>query len=464
MDLAAFFTALNIAVYLRYDVFVHFFLKAGPPPWAAIIEALPWVMLCWIAAHGACGSYEDGNGLLGEIAEVIKATLITFVCVLAATFFYRNFSYSRGMMAFLVPAVVVCSVGGRILVRSILDRARLKYGGVRRVIIWGTGERAYALVRAMEASKAYQVVALMGEPRKESLPDDIGVQVLDVPDDLDSLFAGREVDTLVLAEPTVSDARLLATIEACLRHHVTWNMVPTLHELLVDHARVELVDGIPVVGMRRSRIVGFNWMVKRLFDMVASSLLLLLLSPMMLMVAVAIRMSSSGPVFYTQQRVGYRGEQFPFFKFRSMHVNNDDQIHRDYTKQWITENQAHSNEGEQVVHKIVDDPRIFPVGKFIRRFSIDELPQLFNVLRGDMSLIGPRPALPYEVEVYSEWHRRRFEAPPGITGLWQVSGRNRLSFEEMIALDIDYLENWSLYRDIRILFRTIGVVLFEKAY
>ena len=198
--------------------------------------------------------------------------------------------------------------------------------------------------------------------------------------------------------------------------------------------------------------------------MAASALILVAIAPLMFGVALAIRMSSPGPVFYTQQRVGYRGQQFPFFKFRSMHVNNDDQIHRDYTKQWITQNQAHSSEGEEVVHKIVDDPRIFPVGKFIRRFSIDELPQLLNVLRGEMSLIGPRPALPYEVEVYNEWHRRRFEAPPGITGLWQVSGRNRLSFEEMIELDIDYLENWSMFRDIRILFRTVGVVLFEKAY
>ena len=116
------------------------------------------------------------------------------------------------------------------------------------------------------------------------------------------------------------------------------------------------------------------------------------------------------------------------------------------------------------MHKIIDDPRVFAVGKFIRRYSIDELPQLFNVFRGDMSLIGPRPALSYEVDVYSEWHRRRFEAPPGITGLWQVSGRNKLSFEEMIELDIEYLENWSLWMDLNILYRTVSVVLFEKAY
>jgi lipopolysaccharide/colanic/teichoic acid biosynthesis glycosyltransferase len=148
-----------------------------------------------------------------------------------------------------------------------------------------------------------------------------------------------------------------------------------------------------------------------------------------------------------------------------MHVGNDDAIHREYTKQWITENRAHTEAGDgNDVHKIVHDPRVFPFGRFIRRYSIDELPQLLNVLRGEMSLIGPRPAIPYEVDVYREWHRRRFEAPPGITGLWQVSGRNQLSFEEMIKLDIDYIENWSLLLDLRILIRTVRVVLFEHAY
>ena len=463
-DLAAFFLALRVAVYLRYDVFAFHFAKQGGPPWSAILEALPWVALLWLAVNGAMGTYQGERGLLSELAQVIKASVVTFVCVLAATFFYRDFSYSRGMMAFLVPSVVVTTVVGRLMLRGVLARARLRYGGIRRVLVWGTGERAVALAQGMRASLGYELVALLGEADHAEACAAAGLPFLEIPETLDALFGEHRVDTLVLAESSVSDGRILSTVEACLRNQVTWNMVPTLHELLIDHARVELVDGIPVVGMRRSRIVGFNWMFKRLFDLIASALILLLLSPLMMGVALAIRLSSPGPVFYTQQRVGYRGDEFPFFKFRSMHVNNDDQIHRDYTKQWITQNEAHSTEGEDVVHKIVDDPRIFRVGKFIRRFSIDELPQLFNVLRGEMSLIGPRPALPYEVEVYSEWHRRRFEAPPGITGLWQVSGRNRLSFEEMIELDIEYLENWSMFRDVGILLRTVGVVLFEKAY
>ena len=217
------------------------------------------------------------------------------------------------------------------------------------------------------------------------------------------------------------------------------------------------------IGWGRTNITGANRLIKRVFDLVAATLLLLLTAPLMAVVAVAIKATSRGPVFYVQKRVGYRGALFSCLKFRSMHEDSDDATHRAYTHRWITENAPHSTSGGNNVHKIVDDPRVFGVGRWIRKFSIDELPQLFNVLHGDMSLIGPRPAISYEVEVYSPWHKRRFAVRPGITGLWQVSGRNRLSFDEMICLDIAYLENWSLPLDLLILAQTVRVVLLEHA-
>jgi lipopolysaccharide/colanic/teichoic acid biosynthesis glycosyltransferase len=213
-----------------------------------------------------------------------------------------------------------------------------------------------------------------------------------------------------------------------------------------------------------TRLIGANLVLKRLFDIGLTLPLLVVFAPFMLIVAALIKLSSRGPVFHVQQRVGYRGRKFTFFKFRSMHVNNDDQIHREYVKRWIKEGAACAVEAEgKKLHKLVNDPRVFAFGRFIRKYSIDELPQLLNVLRGDMSLIGPRPALPYEVDVYADWHRRRFDAPPGITGLWQVSGRNRLTFDEMVKLDIQYLENWTLGGDLRILLRTARVVLLDPA-
>ena len=146
-----------------------------------------------------------------------------------------------------------------------------------------------------------------------------------------------------------------------------------------------------------------------------------------------------------------------------MHVNNDDSIHREYARQWIEQGEAaHDDDGDKV-YKIKKDPRLIPIGGFIRKYSVDELPQLLNVLRGDMSLIGPRPPIPYEVEVYREWHRRRLDGPQGITGLWQVSGRNRLSFDEMVKLDIEYIENWSFALDLKILWRTVGAVLWQHS-
>ena len=461
IDLMGFFAALNISIWLRYDVFASHFAKQGPPPWAQITEALPWVAVLWIAASAGVGGYRPHLSALKEFNAVLRATVLTFFLLLSITFFYREESYSRAMIGFLIPLLIFVSYGSRLVVRMFRRRALNHFGGRINVLVVGHNATALSLVEGMQRSaELYHVMGLV----TDETPAEAGHKVLGRFSDLEAICKAEKVDTLVMAERDLDEAQVLKSIEVCLRNQVTWTMVPRVHELLVDRTRVDMVDGIPLVGMRCTNIVGFNWMMKRVLDILASSILLLVGAPLMIGVAIAIRLSSKGPIFYVQERVGYRGELFPFIKFRSMHVDNDNAIHRDYTRQWITQNKAHSEDKTETVHKIVDDPRIFKVGKFIRRYSIDELPQLFNVFRGDMSLIGPRPALAYEVEVYSEWHRRRFEAPPGITGLWQVSGRNRLSFEEMIELDIEYLENWSLWTDIQILFRTVSVVLFEKAY
>lgn len=468
LDMVAFYLALRAAIFLRYDAGFDF-AKGGPAPWQQILEAFPFVAVVWLGANLAVGSYRIRQSVIEELGSVAKASALTFVSVLAASFFYREFSYSRGMMIFLVPSVFVLVGGTRIVFRVLRRRVLLKYAGQARVAILGKNAVAAELLRAFRREgDEYSVVGWM-HSRADAAKSDIE---LDAPElgsieDLDTVCAEHRIDMLVLVDRHMSDEAMLRTIESCMKNQVSWNMVPGVHDLLLDRARVELIDGIPMVGMRRTNIVGFNWWTKRGFDVATSALLLLLAAPLMVAVAIAIKMSSRGPVFYVQRRVGYRGQVFPFFKFRSMHVNNDDGIHREYTKKWIRQNEAHSvadDGGGDEVHKITNDPRVFAVGRFIRKFSVDELPQLLNVLRGEMSLIGPRPALPYEVEVYREWHRRRFEAPPGITGLWQVSGRNRLSFEEMVKLDIEYLENWSFLRDVQILWQTVRVVLFEHAY
>jgi lipopolysaccharide/colanic/teichoic acid biosynthesis glycosyltransferase len=207
---------------------------------------------------------------------------------------------------------------------------------------------------------------------------------------------------------------------------------------------------------RRSLLV-----IKRLMDIVGSALALVLCAPLFVMMALVIKASSKGPVFFRQQRVGQYGRRFTFLKFRSMHINNDSSVHREYVTKLIAgcaERKTSSGKGEGV-YKLTNDRRVTRVGRFLRRTSLDELPQLLNVLGGEMSLVGPRPAIPYEVAAYDTWHRRRvLEVKPGITGAWQVNGRSRVSFDEMVRLDLQYAKSWSPWMDINILMRTPGAV------
>lgn len=208
--------------------------------------------------------------------------------------------------------------------------------------------------------------------------------------------------------------------------------------------------------------------LKRVIDVVASLIALLLLSPLFALIAALIKLTSKGPVFFRQTRVGQYGEKFTFLKFRSMHVSNNSSIHKDYVRRFIS-GKARLNQrgnGESSIYKLVDDPRVTRAGRFLRRSSLDELPQLLNVLKGEMSLVGPRPPLPYEFDVYELWHRRRvLEAKPGITGLWQVNGRSTTTFDDMVRLDLQYARSWSLWLDLQILLKTPRAVLScEGAY
>jgi exopolysaccharide biosynthesis polyprenyl glycosylphosphotransferase len=219
---------------------------------------------------------------------------------------------------------------------------------------------------------------------------------------------------------------------------------------------------------RRDNAKKLSWVIKRIMDIVGSALALLLFAPILLLIAIAIKLTSEGPVFFRQKRVGQYGEQFVFLKFRSMHVNNDASIHKAFVKQLIAgsaQTQPGNGNG-QGVYKLTSDPRITRIGGFLRRTSLDELPQFINVLKGEMSLVGPRPAIAYEVEAYDIWHRRRvLEAKPGITGLWQVNGRSRIKFDDMVRLDLRYAKTWSPWMDLKILLRTPVVVVFgDGAY
>ena len=225
---------------------------------------------------------------------------------------------------------------------------------------------------------------------------------------------------------------------------------PTIATMYPDLARRD-------AGKRIARVV------KRGMDIFGSALALVLLSPCFLVIAAAIKVSSPGPIFFRQPRLGQYGVPFTFLKFRSMHVHCDSQPHREFVKRYIEGPQAASggvSNGSRP-YKITDDPRVTPVGRFLRRTSLDEIPQFLNVLRGEMSLVGPRPPIPYEIEAYDIWHRRRLmEVRPGITGLWQVKGRSKVCFNDMVRLDLEYARRWSVRLDLKILWQTPRAVLF----
>jgi len=219
---------------------------------------------------------------------------------------------------------------------------------------------------------------------------------------------------------------------------------------------------------RREDARKVSGVMKRMMDILGSVLALVLFSPIFLIVAVAIKATSRGPVLFRQRRLGLNNNSFVFLKFRSMYVNNDAAVHKEYVQRLIAgkADKQPSNDNGQGVYKLTKDSRITRVGAFLRKTSLDELPQFINVLKGEMSLVGPRPPVPYEVEAYDIWHRRRLlEARPGITGLWQINGRSRVTFDDMVRLDLHYARTWSLWMDIKILLRTPGaVVLGEGAH
>jgi exopolysaccharide biosynthesis polyprenyl glycosylphosphotransferase len=222
-----------------------------------------------------------------------------------------------------------------------------------------------------------------------------------------------------------------------------------------NEVNIDALNGVPLIGVKDLALTGFNLFIKRVIDVVLSLVALLIAGIPMIIIAAVIKLTSPGPVFFKQVRVGKGGEHFTCFKFRSMYKDAEER------KAAL----LHLNEADGPIFKMKDDPRLTPVGKIIRKLSMDELPQIFNILMGDMSWVGPRPPTPDEVAKYSQWHMKRLDVTPGLTGLWQVSGRSDLSFDEMVKLDLYYAEHWSPWLDIKLMLRTIpAVVLGRGAY
>ena len=408
--------------------------------------------------------------------RIFKATAIGSLLIVAAAFLYRGgfefraFSYARAV--FLVDFVLVLlSVGLiRLLMRSAQTFARRRQINLIPTLVVGRGHEASLFIREMRERPAlgYRVIGVIDTQIAEPNQSDVyeGVPVIGTLQGLPDTIRDSGANEVIIADPQVNGDALFEVMMRCGRRRgVEFRIAPSLFNCLPRKTEIDQIGVLPMIRLFREPLSSGARILKRSSDLIISSLSIALLSPLWLLIALLIKLDSRGPVFYTQERVGMDGRLFLLYKFRTMVANADSELHREYQRAFIA-GRAEANLGneQKPTYKLFADPRITRVGRFLRKTSIDEVPQLWNVLLGDMSIVGPRPPIPYEVEAYELWHRKRLDMKPGLTGLWQVSGRNRLPFEEMVRLDLFYIENWSLLLDLQIILRTGFVMLGREGH
>jgi undecaprenyl-phosphate galactose phosphotransferase len=273
-----------------------------------------------------------------------------------------------------------------------------------------------------------------------------------------SLVGEYDVDEILVVIDNISYERLLEILDSCKSLDVNVRLASELFDVVVKKVSTEKYANFPVVDVSPRINNTINLFMKRFFDIVAAGLGIIFLSPIFLTIAFFIKFSSKGPILFYQTRVGKNGRSFQMFKFRSMYVNKGEDEERKQMMIDFMKKEANTSAGQ----KIINEKRVTKIGQIIRKTSLDELPQLFNVVRGEMSLVGPRPCLPYEYENYAEWQKRRLSVIPGCTGVWQVAGRSNVSFKDSVVLDLYYINNMSPWLDMQILFKTIPVILFAR--
>jgi exopolysaccharide biosynthesis polyprenyl glycosylphosphotransferase len=430
------------------------------------------------------------RGYFDEVAEGFADAALGSVVLVLVTFFFRSglrfrgFSYSRVVFVLdwliATAAIVVLAV----VVKAGLGWLRRRGHNIWGLVVVGNGTGGESVERHVleHPEMGYSIVAKL---RGEDDLDDRSLR-----DRLTEVARNQRVDEVVLAVPRIDRTELSQIVSVAELGHLQVSTVPELFGLPPTKTSLEARGHLPVLSLLREPLPGSRRIVKRTVDVVGGGLMLLALSPILLVCSLLVRLSSRGPVLHRQQRVGMDGRPFAILKFRSMRDAADTSLHEAFVAAHIRPAEPRpvgdgtpgGPEGPRPVgdgtpggpvgpeeaparpeglFKLEGDQRVTSVGRFLRRFSLDELPQLINVIRGEMSLVGPRPALPFEVALYEEWHRRRLEVRPGMTGLWQVGGRAKLSFDAMVRLDITYIEEWSLFRDFLVLLRTIPAV-FRK--
>ena len=459
-DLLLIVVAFVLAYWLRYQA--QWFLTVDPANQTELITYLPFglalVFLLFCSFQfSRVYVYRRDRLWIEEVYAIASATTIGVVVLIVLNLAFGQLSYSR--LIFLYTAVLVTLLLGvsRAVIYTVRGYMRNQGFGLERVVLVGVGEVGLMVMRTIAArpSLGYELVGFLDDDPSINQTDIGRFQALGPLTNFYEILQNHDIDSTIICLPWRSHRAVARLLHLCEENGVTAQIVPDFFQLTKNQMQVERLNGIPLITTRAVSIAGWNLFVKRALDVVAATILLTVGLPLGALIALAVRFNSPGPILYSQTRIGRNGHPFNIFKFRSMTADADAQL----------DEMAELNEASGPLFKMRDDPRRTAVGRILRRFSLDEVPNLINVLRGEMSLVGPRPNVPDEVAQYKDWHRKRLSVSPGMTGLWQVSGRSDLTFDEMVLLDIYYAENWSLTLDLGILLRTIPKVLGgEGAY
>lgn len=410
-----------------------------------------WVVILafiWLLVFALAGLYSmrGTNRAIDEISKILLGCSTAVAGLMFVFFFSRSLFDSR----FIILAVwffsIIFIIFGRGLIRMIQKQMYRFNIGVHRVVVIGEGRSAQEIIKNFDTSRreGYRVVDQFAD---FSSATEMALNKMTTID---------KFDEILVASPHLETETLERLNDFSYINHVELKYVADIFDFPINNFLINSIAGMPVVEVKKTRLEGWGRVSKRVFDIISSTFIILVLSPILIITAIVVKLSSAGPVFFSYQRIGENGVPFKYFKFRSMYAGS----HALRFDQEFMKKQENLREGTPMI-KIKDDPRITGVGKFIRRFSIDELPELFNVFIGKMSLVGPRPHEVEEVAKYENFHKRVLSIKPGMTGMSQVSGRSDLDFDEEVRLDVWYMENWSMKLDLMILFKT-PLAVFKK--
>ena len=448
-------TAIVVAYWVRFEsgwtpevLALH---KGGTPPLDDYFRLIPLMAIIWLMTLKALKLYRpENNATLSAFWTLCKAAGIALFATLAALFFiFHHDAYSRWVMLLASGFSLVWLFLGRLVLYRFRQAIHAQGVGVNRVALVGYDARVETFIRASKAKgSSYQFVGIISGETGGENPQQVGAssaedhQNLGQIDEVLQLVQTHQLDTLFIAAPTVSNDTILQILHACEGLPVQINMLPELSEFISSGTAIAFFEGIPILRLRETPMQGIQGVVKRLIDICFSLFALVLLSPLMLAIAVAIRLTSPGKAIFCQERVGRAGKPFNIYKFRSMRADAEEKVGHVWAKN--------------------DDPRETALGKFLRRWSLDELPQFFNVLKGDMSLVGPRPEMSGLINTFREsvpHYLARQRVKSGMTGWAQVNGlRGNTSLEERVSYDRYYIENWSLGLDIKIILKTLWAI------